>query len=113
MAEQDAQSVIASLASYFSDPNNMRIPSIETLRRNADLSLNYDNPEPTIWPPEGSNAYNYNTIRVTVYVNFDCCRRGSNYIATGNAYINPELAAKETGIKRVSPVFFQGGYWEK
>lgn len=95
MAEQDAMNVMASLASYFSDPNNMRIPSIETLRRHADFSLIYDNPEPTIWPPEGSNVFNYNTIRVTVYDKFDCCWLGSAYIATGN------------------PFKLQGGYWEK
>lgn len=100
IAEADAMNVMAALASYFSEPENMRIPSIETLKSDWDtaLSLNNDNPEPTIWPPEGSNAYHYNTIRVTVYDNSGQCPRGSAYIATCNVTIAPSC---------------QGGYWQK
>jgi hypothetical protein len=103
---------MASLASYFSDPENMRIPSINTLRRTEDLSLNNDNPEPTIWPPEGTNAYHYNTIQVTVYDNTDCCRRGSTYIVTGNPFKGIEYVASEQGgYWRYNSALLQGGYW--
>ena len=96
--EQDAHAVVAALASYFSDTDNKRIPTIETLKYSADLSLHNVDPEPTIWPPERTNAYHYNTIKVTVYDNSGCCPRGSAYIQKGN--VTP-------------PPSFQRGYWEK
>ena len=103
MAEYDAKNVMAALASYFSEPDTKRIPSINTLKLAADLSLINDNPEPNIWPPAGTNAYHNNTIKVTVYDNSGCCPRGSAYIATSNVFM---------AVQHSYP-FLGGGYWEK
>ena len=75
-AEEDAYNVMAALASYFAEPRNMRIPSIATLQSFEGLSLNNDNPVPTIWPPERSNLMSA-TIQVTVNDNYNRCPLGS------------------------------------
>lgn len=82
-AEEDAKNVLAALASYFSEPGNMRIPSIATLQSVEGLSLNNENPVPTIWPPEGSNLYSAPaTFQVTVFDNPNRCPLGSTFTAT-------------------------------
>ena len=42
-AESDGQNVLAALASYFSEPNNTTMPSVDDLRTAEGLSLNENN----------------------------------------------------------------------
>ena len=42
-AETDAQSVIAALSSYFSEPNHTSTPTIAQLKSTASLALNNNN----------------------------------------------------------------------
>ncbi len=38
-AEADGQNVLAALASYFSEPNNTQMPSVDDLMSSEDLTL--------------------------------------------------------------------------
>ena len=42
-AEADGQNVLAALASYFSEPNNTTMPSVDELKIAEQLTLNEDN----------------------------------------------------------------------
>jgi len=79
--EQDAKNVIAALASYFSEPENMRMPKVEVLIYDRDLSLN--NPvENVILFPEPGELAQPQAISVMVIDDTDCCPRGSSYVRT-------------------------------
>lgn len=83
-AEQDAKNVLSALASYFSEPENMRIPAITTLQLNssaggADLSLN--NSSVTTNPGQGSTAAGA-SLTVTVTDDSQRCPRNNSYTAT-------------------------------
>ena len=84
-AEQDAKNVLAALASYFSEPENMRVPTITVLELpsisgGGDLSVNNDNPEPVIVPAPGTAASSAQ-ITVTVNDNSGRCPRNNTYTA--------------------------------
>ena len=55
-AETDAGSVIASIASYFSEPENTSMPGLSTLLDSYDLSLNNSSSEVNIDPAAGATA---------------------------------------------------------
>jgi len=80
-AEQDAKNVLSSLASYFSEPENMRVPSIAVLQSSADLSLNNTSTIPVLTPGTGSTASGAN-ISVQVNDNSGRCPRNNNYTST-------------------------------
>jgi type IV pilus assembly protein PilA len=42
-AEADGQNVLAALASYFSEPDNTSMPTVDQLKSSEDLTLNEDN----------------------------------------------------------------------
>ena len=64
-AETDAGSVIASIASYFSEPENTSMPGLPTLISSYDLSLNNSSGEVSIDPAAGATA-NSASIYVSV-----------------------------------------------
>ena len=80
-AEQDAKNVLAALASYFSEPENMRIPPVEVLISEADLSLNNPVANVIIFPRPGVSAQSQ-TISVMVIDDSERCPRNNAYIAT-------------------------------
>ena len=55
-AETDAGSVIASIASYFSEPENTSMPGLDTLVSSYDLSLNNSTNDVSITPTVGATA---------------------------------------------------------
>ena len=79
--EQDAINVMASLASYFSEPENMRVPTVEVLISSADLSLNNPVENVILFPEPGKSAQKQ-TISVRVIDDTECCPRNNAYIAT-------------------------------
>ena len=80
-AEQDAKSVLAALASYFSEPENMRIPTIGVLVTAEDLSTS--NPTANITTSPGAGvAANSATVEVTVVDSSNRCPRNTSYTAT-------------------------------
>jgi prepilin-type N-terminal cleavage/methylation domain-containing protein len=82
-AEQDAKNVLAALASYFSEPENMRMPDTDTLEAVADLSLN-NVPGTTyvnLTPAVGSSAQS-TEIAVRVTDSSNRCPRNTYYKAT-------------------------------
>jgi len=80
-AEQDAKNVLSALASYFSEPENMRVPSIAILMSDADLSLNNTSTVPVLTPGTGTSASSA-TISVLVNDNSGRCPRNNNYTST-------------------------------
>ena len=80
-AEQDAKNVLAALASYFSEPENMRVPTVAVLRSDADLSLNNPDANVTLFPAPGVAAQSQ-SIRVTVTDASNRCPRNTSYVAT-------------------------------
>ena len=74
-AETDAQSVIAALSSYFSEPQHTSTPSIAELKSTASLTLNNGNTA-TLTPSGSGNAVIW-TINVTD--GSGRCPRGTNY----------------------------------
>jgi prepilin-type N-terminal cleavage/methylation domain-containing protein len=83
-AEQDSKNVLAALASYFSEPENLRVPTVAVLQMNssaggADLSLN--NTTVTTNPAAGSNASGA-ALTVTVTDDSGRCPRDTQYTAT-------------------------------
>ena len=80
-AEQDAKNVLSALASYFSEPENMRVPSIPILMSDADLSLNNTSTVPVLTPGTGTSASSA-TISVLVNDNSGRCPRNNNYTST-------------------------------
>ena len=79
--EQDAKNVLAALAAYFSEPENMRMPTIEVLISDADLSLN--NPvENVILFPEPGELVQSQPISVVVIDYTERCPRNNAYIRT-------------------------------
>lgn len=80
-AEQDAKNVLAALASYFSEPENMRVPTVGVLRSDADLSLNNPDGNVTLFPAPGVAAQSQ-SIRVTVVDDSNRCPRNTSYVAT-------------------------------
>ena len=73
-AENDAQSVMAALSSYFSEPENTSMPSVPELRSAEELTLNPDNAATT--QDLGSNVY-----QVDVFDGTTKCPRGTVYTA--------------------------------
>ena len=90
-AEQDAKNVLAALASYFSEPEHMRVPTVAVLRTDADLSLNNRDQDVDMDPDPGVAAQSQSIIvRVTDMSNR--CPRNTYYKATmggGKGYWNP------------------------
>lgn len=80
-AEQDAKNVLASLASYFSEPEYMRMPTVDVLISDADLSLNNPVANVALSPPAGSSAQS-TQIRVAVDDDSNRCPRNGTYRAT-------------------------------
>ena len=76
-AEQDAKSMLAALASYFSEPEHTAMPSINDLITLEDLSLN--NPKsPTFNIAAGSTVAG-KTITATVTDESNRCPRNTTY----------------------------------
>ena len=80
-AVQDAKNVPASLASYFSEPENIRMPTVEILISDADLSLNNPVENVILFPEPGESAESQ-PISVTVIDNTERCPRNNAYIET-------------------------------
>ena len=80
-AEQDAKNVLASLASYFSEPEYMKMPDIATLVTHADLSLNNNQTDVSMTPPVGSSAQS-TEIAVRVTDGSNRCPRNNYYKST-------------------------------
>ncbi len=80
-AEQDAKNVLAALASYFSEPENMRVPTVAVLMSDADLSLNNPAGNVTLYPSPGTAAQS-TSIRVNVSDDSNRCPRNNEYIST-------------------------------
>ena len=76
-AEQDAQSVSAAMASYFSEPDHTQTPSVQDLIDTEQLSVN--NSTPSIAITEDT-AQRITTI--TVHDDSDRCPRGDDYTKT-------------------------------
>ena len=74
-AETDAQSIVAALSSYFSDPQHTTTPTIPQLKTGASLVLNNNNTA-TLEPNVASNTAWW-TIVVTDGSNR--CPRGTTY----------------------------------
>lgn len=80
-AESDAQNVLASIASYFSEPDNTQMPSVNDLVNAEDLSLNNATTSVTITPTAGSSAAGV-PITVSVADDSNRCPRSGTYTAT-------------------------------
>ena len=78
-AETDASSVLAALASYFSEPLNTQIPSIADLRTGESLSVNNGDPVPVLDPDAGTGLGHGETVWVSVNDNSGRCPREFNY----------------------------------
>ena len=52
-AEADGQNVLAALASYFSEPNNTQMASVERLKTDENLTLNESNEATLTEPTDG------------------------------------------------------------
>ncbi len=74
-AETDAQSVVASLSSYFSDPAHTSSPSIDELKAKESLTLNNNNTATLSAMGSGATAY----WRIQVTDASGRCPRGSIY----------------------------------
>ena len=76
---QDAKNVLAALASYFSEPENMRMPTVEVLISDADLGLNNPVENVILYPEPGESAKSQ-PIRVMVIDDWERCPRNSSYV---------------------------------
>jgi type IV pilus assembly protein PilA len=76
-AETDAGSVIAAIASYFSEPENTSMPGLQTLVDDYDLSLNNSVGDVSIDPGAGSTA-NGADIFVSVFDGSSRCPRSED-----------------------------------
>ena len=74
-AETDAQSVIASLSSYFSEPNPTSMPSIGELQSTSSLTLNNNNVATLTTSGTGNSAI----FTITVTDGSTRCPRGTLY----------------------------------
>jgi type IV pilus assembly protein PilA len=74
-AETDAQSVIASLSSYFSEPNHTSMPSIAELQSTSSLTLNNNNVATLTTSGTGNSAI----FTITVTDGSGRCPRGGLY----------------------------------
>ena len=79
-AEQDAKNVLAALASYFSEPENMRVPTVKVLISHADLSLNNPVANVILFPSPGVLAQSQ-SISVMIIDDSERCPRNNAYIA--------------------------------
>ena len=80
-AEQDSKNVLAALASYFSEPENMRVPTVAVLMSDADLSLNNPAANVNLFPAPGVAAQSQ-SIRVRVTDSSNRCPRNTDYVST-------------------------------
>ncbi len=80
-AEQDAKNVLSALASYFSEPENMRIPSIAIMMSDANLSLNNPVANAVTTPGAGVSASS-STISVAITDGSNRCPRNNVYTTT-------------------------------
>jgi type IV pilus assembly protein PilA len=88
-AETDAQSVIAALSSYFSDPQHTSTPTIAQLKSSSYLTLNNNNSATAL--PNGTGNSIYWTITVTD--GSGRCPRGTSY----TTYIGTSTAGAWSG----------------
>jgi hypothetical protein len=70
--ELGAQNTLSALASYFSEPDRVEVPTVEDLVAHEDLVI-YKNSTVII---DGT----YDRVRVTVIDNTGKCRRGKKYV---------------------------------
>ena len=85
-AVQDAKNVLASLASYFFEPENMRMPTVQVLISDADLLLNNPAENVILYPEPGESAQSQ-PIRVMVIDDSERCPRNNAYIETMGGFI--------------------------
>ena len=90
-AEQDAKNVLASIASYFSEPENMRMPEVSVLVSDEGLSLNNPSANVSLYPRPGNLVQDFSlsspgafvhSIRVRIFDASGRCPRNNAYIAT-------------------------------
>ena len=74
-AETDAQSVIAALSSYFSEPQHTSTPTIDQLKSTSSLALNNNNVATIATSGTGGNAI----WTITVTDGSTRCPRGTTY----------------------------------
>jgi len=74
-AEHDAQNTLAAISSWYSEPENIAVPGVQTLIDSADLSLN--NPVANV-----AIATAAGDIQVTVTDSTARCPRSTTYVAT-------------------------------
>jgi type IV pilus assembly protein PilA len=82
-AEADGQNVLAALASYFSEPNNTTMPSVDDLMNAESLTLNAGN-EATLDEPE-TGVY-----QVEVSDGSGRCPRSEDGTLNYNAYMGTQ-----------------------
>ena len=89
--EEDARNVLGALASYFSEPENKRMPELSVLVSHEGLSLNNPAANVSLYPLPGSLVQDYSlsdpgevvhTIRVRIIDASERCPRNNTYIAT-------------------------------
>ena len=88
--EQDAQSVLAAIASYFSESDHINVPDTTNLNNYESLQLN--NALTSVSIPLAGVAATNQTVSVTVTDDSNRCPRNSSYTATlggGQGYWNP------------------------
>ena len=75
--ESDAQNTLAAISTYFSDPANILMPSIQTLIDENDLSLNNEATNVSTTPTAGGGT----AVTITVQVSDGSgrCPRGTDY----------------------------------
>jgi len=88
-AETDAQSVVAALSSYFSDPQHTSTPDIATLKTKESLTLNNNNTATLGSTGTGSAAY----WTITVTDGSGRCPRGTTY----TSYMGTSTAGSWSG----------------
>jgi len=76
-AEQDAESVAAALASYFSEPDHTSIPDVADLKRTEQLSTNNDEGQITI-----EESGDGDTTMISVHDDSTRCPRSTVYYKT-------------------------------
>jgi prepilin-type N-terminal cleavage/methylation domain-containing protein len=82
-AEADGQNVLAALASYFSEPNNTQLPSVDDLKNAEDLTLN-DGNDATLSEPEDG------VYQVAVTDGSGRCPRSEDGSLTYNAFMGTQ-----------------------
>ena len=90
-AEQDAKNVLASIASYFSEPENMRMPEISVLVSDEGLSLNNPSANVSLYPRPGTLVQDFSlsgpgavvqAVRVRVFDASGRCPRNIAYVSS-------------------------------